>query len=469
MVYVEYLEQLLQRLENLSFISGEAGLKADSLHRVCTIRVTSPSTEYDISRVFSILRVYTLDWDRAVRASAFRSMRYIMSSEAEKECLRLSLDTLSVIRLESSKSAIERAEVLRFISFWLLHAGDGHTRRYFATSLVEILIGQITAGVNKGQTVPSIFSETLIYMVLGICAKFPELTLDLLLPIYRECFALLPFTFQSLFIPVLVTALESRNCVVTLPQPCLTIPVCEELFQTQYGIMVLSQSCDIRTILSGPGKGEFIRILISALQTDIRPYLLQFAEIQDLTRRAIQILREDVIRRSSDSSIVAELLVSVTPISSLLELYDSDAWRFPDWVNDTCRDLISRFNSADLSFESAHWLGVRSFSPAIPDATIWDAKTFSEEEQQVLDMVSGLSSGVQFKLKSNSLSGVKQRSPSIFQSVPLFIAVHQLIRSGSFGLQARRVVHGLFVHTLCDQESLARLDRSVEEGLIEDR
>ncbi len=478
MIYNEYLQSVLLRLEGLSFISGEAGLKADSLHRLCGIITHYPEAIEDEMQILATLRVYVLDWDRNVRASAFRGLRYLFSRSMEQTYTDKNLHVLLMIRLESSKSSIERSEILRLVCLWLREGENDTVRRFLCTSLVALLVGQITAGVAKGQSSPSPFTETVQSMVLSICSTVGrhdneyQLTIDLSLMVLHGCFSLFPLPVQRQFLNALLHCLDSRKQVVTIPHSCLSVETVEHLLRSHAGIHLLANSIEPDSVLHGSDRDEYINLLYWAFETnpdDFLPQLLYLSDSISLPVLLLQMLRDDVVRHSVSSRMV-ELLRWLGPAEYLQELCESDAWRFPEWVNQAVRELVHedvrgahimvRRRSSSPG-EYSPFLKRMDYSlPILPEFTPESSTSaecsFTPAHLEVLQLISGLASGVQFKVKCNALTGMKQKSPYLFQSVPLFVQVHLRVGIGRFSLQARRVIHGLFVHTLCDFRSLEK-------------
>ena len=101
----------------------------------------------------------------------------------------------------------------------------------------------------------------------------------------------------------------------------------------------------------------------------------------------------------------------------------------------------------------------RRFVPEVPEVPQPPHEVIdSEDLADVVKEVDALASSVHFKQKSTSLTNKKQRTPQIFQSVHLWFAIMQRMEIGRFSLQARRTIHALFIHVLCDEQSLEVLD-----------
>jgi hypothetical protein len=96
--------------------------------------------------------------------------------------------------------------------------------------------------------------------------------------------------------------------------------------------------------------------------------------------------------------------------------------------------------------------------PAV-NASNQPAEAFTDEHLAVVHAIDALASSVHFKQKSAALTEKKSKTPLLFQSVPLWAAVMERVCVGRFTLQARRLIHSLFIHTICDDVALAILDK----------
>jgi hypothetical protein len=90
------------------------------------------------------------------------------------------------------------------------------------------------------------------------------------------------------------------------------------------------------------------------------------------------------------------------------------------------------------------------------------AAAFTDDHVTVLAAIDSLASTIHMRQKSSSLNDKYHSHPELFLSVPLWMAVMDRVSVGTFSLQARRVIHGLFIHTFFENESLALLDKLIQ-------
>ena len=104
--------------------------------------------------------------------------------------------------------------------------------------------------------------------------------------------------------------------------------------------------------------------------------------------------------------------------------------------------------------------GVPGISPVLvaPESSN-PTVAFTSSHEHILKEIDSLASSVHFKQKAASLATKRQKHPDWFLSVPLWQSVTERIRVGRFSLQARRVIHSLFIHTFYESEALEVLDR----------
>ena len=474
----ELLNVLLVRLGHLSFVSGESGLKLDTLNRINGVLIgdvaggagggggdggdggdgdggdggdgaggdggesVSPATPSSpptpSSPLLHLLRVFILDWDRAVRACAFRSLRLWIAAGGDTQRLHaLSIDLLAVTRLESSKSPVERVAILRFLSCWM--ELDTPTTRYFLHSFHQLIIGQITSEPS------SPFLRALIELSLVVFERRPSLVEPG--PLRELIKALFPHISEEDKIRFLKFT-KTFGPSFGISESAVSPNVFAHLLET--GVDVLANSIGPSTILSGVSS-EWVEQLLSGRRSHaiFLMHAIGFAPVLAMTIKAK----------------ILSPTHTVIPMHSLLELTrlgrsfgGGNEWKYPAWVNEKFREMVAGVASVDVSAPQSS----RSVDVSAPHIRApVDHFTLPADLKLVLDEITSLASLVQFNAKCNQLALRKQKTPRLFQSVPLWLQVQDRLQKGRFTLQARRAVHGLFVHTFCHHASFAELDQLV--------
>jgi hypothetical protein len=123
-------------------------------------------------------------------------------------------------------------------------------------------------------------------------------------------------------------------------------------------------------------------------------------------------------------------------------------------------------NMAGLTLPSLELLSGKSIPSTVPTLPKLPPKNdssnqyeaFTEAHLELLADLDSLASSVHFKQKSAALAAKKQKNGALFQSVPLWYAVMDRMTIGRYSLQVRRLIHSLFVHTICDEKSMEVYD-----------
>jgi hypothetical protein len=168
----EYVNVLCRRLSLVKFVSGEASLKVDAIHRICSALAYTDSTNFaTVESVAALMRIFINDWDRTVRSCAFRCLRYCLLRGIPSGTLtNLSVDLLCVTRLEACKSSVERAAVLKFMAAWISKTADLNVLSVLLSSLVEMMI--LT---GSSPSPHAAFTHVVAEMITDICRKHPDL------------------------------------------------------------------------------------------------------------------------------------------------------------------------------------------------------------------------------------------------------------------------------------------------------
>ena len=335
----EYVAVLCRRLQLVRFISGESSLKVDSIHRITAVLGNRACVDLSvIPKICELMRVFIIDWDRTVRSSAFRLLRYCIihhSSIIDDELVKLSIHRFTLIRLEACKTSTERAAVLRFVAEWIRHSSNITTVGILLESMIELLIaaGGSPQGTSLGGFVGVLFDT-----------------------------------------------------------------ICE-------GVHRFPQHCSVI----------------------FKRHLDQIISVPDENHKSKLIELCIFISRNLGVLLIPKTIISVEAFKETL-------------------------GSSNLLAKSK--LGMEVPEVPKPPQQVID----SDELSSVVQKIDSLASSVHFKQKSASLLAKKQKNPSVFHSVALWVTVMQRLSIGRFSLQARRVVHSLFIHTFSDEESLETLD-----------
>lgn len=308
----EYLLVLCRRLLNVRFVSGESSLKVDAIHRMTA--VLSCPLELDqaaVKQVCEIMRIFIIDWDRTVRSSAFRCLRYclIRAPPLERLCKQGSLDFLAISRLESCKSSVERAAVLRFLSVWLSVTTDKRIETLVLSSLVELLVASGATAPNSG--VLSGFAVTILSVIVEVADRSPVAImehLDLLLDFAQS------FTDTISLSRVLGVVLRMvwRGYIRRVPEQLISPDLFVRLSKSFAGAAVLGRSID----------GSFLT------SESIQQALLDDDTIHPRVFSLIEPFKEELIERfiTTKKFHLLQLFKSVD-VSSI-------EWKFPDWLKE---------------------------------------------------------------------------------------------------------------------------------------
>ena len=235
-----YIEALVGRLDQLQLVCGESELKLDTLNRWsgCVIDLFSAeSSSYFTSENMNTLRVFILDWDRVVRASVFRLLRLGLSTGSEKLFLDKYIDVFTIIRLESSKSSVERVAILRFIEHWLKITESSALVEYFLKSINELVIGQL----SSRETHLSPFVSCLVDLSISTQRRFPRI--DVIKEFFEAVFPVLSKDKQNTLLDLLVFVCNSVGVVSIAEEIATTDAVFEYLLRiSPVGIFILVKS-----------------------------------------------------------------------------------------------------------------------------------------------------------------------------------------------------------------------------------
>ena len=246
----EYIHVLTKRLASLAFVSGESAVKGDAISRICSaVSLPGNSTRESLLSCISILRVFLIDWDRAIRSAAFRCFRYCLSADSNLagELVRLSVDKLITSRLEASKSSLERAEILRFIAAWISLSPSESVVRNLLKSLSELLSGHVTSASSTN--LHSRFVLELTRLICEICRRFPLVAVQTrCLEQLLDAISLIPDKQIRKQGVSLARQISFTVAPVRLPESLITPAVFRSLLQTHAGISILSKSLDATSL-----------------------------------------------------------------------------------------------------------------------------------------------------------------------------------------------------------------------------
>lgn len=421
----ECLDSLLRRLSLLSFISGESSLKLDTLYRLSSILHAHTASSVSIPSIIASVRPFVLDWDRLVRASAFRCLRYSLqvTDGSDADLARLSIDALSIYRLESSKSSIERCSILRFIASRLRPGTDDCIVEVYMKAVLELILGHL------GQRPAPPFLTSLVDMFNWLAGRFPKQAFDssCMQRFATEVFSSLTIPSQrDRFVDILIKAAESGD-PVALPDDQITASTFRFLIRSPGGRAILRRSLDGVSL-------ENESVLDVLLEMVMSGDSLSVDNAKKLIKPHVNELKDFINGSQGDRRRVkyAPLLESV-PI-------------FCEYETPARQNAIRKVKP----------LPPLTYGIANP------AAAFTDDHVSVLAAIDSLASTIHMRQKSSSLNDKNHSHPELFLSVPLWMAVMDRVSVGTFSLQARRVIHGLFIHTFFENESLALLDKLIQ-------
>ena len=119
---------LCKQLEERASLVGEGRIKVLLLTKLAPL-MHSNDSHSTIQRflLLHMLRVYLVDWDPRVQASALRCIRYSIRGRHSLDILtRMRIPELVVSRLEAGKSLAERVQAMRLMTRWLQFQDSPH-------------------------------------------------------------------------------------------------------------------------------------------------------------------------------------------------------------------------------------------------------------------------------------------------------------------------------------------------------
>ena len=309
----EYINVLTKRLALLAFVSGESAVKGDAISRICSaVSLPGNSTRESLRSCISIARVFLIDWDRTIRSAAFRCFRYCLNADSSLagELVRLSVDKLTTSRLEASKSSLERAEILRFISAWISVCPSASVVRNLLNSLSELLSGHVTSASSTN--LHSRFVLELTRLTCEICRRFPLVAVQTrCLEQLLDAISLIPDKQLRMQGVSLARQISYTVTPVRLPESLIPPALFRSLLQTHAGIAILSKSFEA-TSLSGDA---FLDALMEA-------------------PKCMHLYTHQLLAEFSDE--LVEILVNENKFEYMQLLDGVDfkqlEWKYPPWV-----------------------------------------------------------------------------------------------------------------------------------------
>jgi hypothetical protein len=308
----EYVIVLCRRLKMARFVSGEASLKVDAIHRITAVIGSLASSDYtSLKHVCELLRIYTMDWDRTVRSSAFRCLRYCLKAYRDicEDCLvKLGIPELTTTRIESCKSSTERASILRFVGAWVNVGSNVRVIRSFVCSLIELLLAAGPSSANSAST--ELISA--ILSIVDVAVKgHPKICYSVIQNSLDSLATVVPSS-ESHKLLSLAKMLSLEVQVLKVPAILLTPEAFSDLLSSATGVAMLRKSIDIGQLSSD----IFLETLISRVP------------LSPLVEELILPFREEL----------AELLIASNRFRYLCLFKTIDtseiAWKYPDWIKD---------------------------------------------------------------------------------------------------------------------------------------
>ena len=376
----EYLLVLGRRLLNVRFISGESSLKVDAIHRITTVLCSPCDLDTEaVKHVCDMMRIFIIDWDRTVRSSAFRCLRYCLIREPSlgQAFVETSVDVLAISRLEACKSSVERAAVLRFLTIWLSTSAGDNFKTRVVSSLVELLVASGTVGTNPGGL--SGFSKTLLNMILDVADRSPVAIkgqLGLLLE-FAQSFTDGDFRARILSV---VLRMVWEGHITRIPEQMISPDVFISLSRSFTGAALLARSVD----------GSF-------LTSDSLYQALMDEEVTNPSvSTLIEHFKEELVER-----------FIITKKFHLLQFFksvdvSSIQWKFPDWLKE-------RVESSTSGSTSRRPLSRRSSVSAAPVVDLMGpSAVITRANRTFTDAQHLLQSGSSFQLKREKLIAIAE-------------------------------------------------------------
>lgn len=332
----EYINILCRRLRMVCFVSGEPNLKVDALHRLTCALGSHPSLDAEVLlKVCDLMRVFIMDWDRTVRACAFRCLRYAIYSDprlVEEKLVKSGCHDLIVVRLEACKSSTERAAILKLIGLWIEIGGSEIAIQRYLSSIVELLLAMSSAPQGNAQVdLTSVLfglASEAAFRFPSTCFRIIQRALEGIVPALRDV--------ERLSLISVVKFLSLHVQVMSLPASLLTAEVFADLVGSEVGIAILSRSLELSQLSSD----DFLDIVIA--------------------RAPLSPLLEDLLLPFKEE--LMEVLISTNRFRylALLKPVDTSSvdWKYPEWIKDrieastsgsTSRRGLSRRSSEAVS------------------------------------------------------------------------------------------------------------------------
>ena len=429
-------------LYKLAFTTGNTPLKLRLLDICGDFHKSEFSNTHLRSRWICSMRMFVLDWDRQVRARAFRLLRLALTHETEKLLHRFSIHKLMIIRLESSKSPHERVSVLRLISHWLTITRNSELTRFFIRSLSGVVIAHSVPLVDRATD----FYSTALLMVLAASIRFPDVTLEFLVPILNSLSTRLNATVVGLLLDNICDACASTNSCVQLANEVISSTVLSRLSNSITGISILHHSLTSGKVIE---LSETILELTSHSSETTALFTAMLRQVPDIGPALIHASSKSSAASPSITPASLKLLTIICPPNTI-DYMQRVSWRFPNWF---CERVIDQVHEEVGS--APNWLPLSRFdSPELPNRSF----QLSPDHTKIVCDIMELISSVQYKSRSGALTIKRQQNPKLFQSPALWVAVYDMVLIGSFNLHARRIIHGLFVHAICSSADLDLVD-----------
>ena len=439
------MEELSEVSKRLGFTTGNSTFKSEILSCMEEVLTLGPLPVVTLENVIRLLRPFTLDWDRVVRSRAFRVLRVILPlSEGIQR--GLGIDLLALIRLESSKSAQERASILRFLAKWLTVSRESQVIRKITRSLVEILSAY--PGVLNCSTAD--FYSTIFAMLLSASKRFPTETLRLMGRLANSCLHRLDQHSTELLLDSLVLACDASARSLQLSPDVLTPRTITQLSKTLTGISILHHSFTAKKVCEEAVL--LMEVLDGEPSSERSAFLQMLKHVPDVGPTLLHSAQKTISAYQSSIPVELDLLCAIKPpgIQNYLRKVE---WRFPEWI---AQKFLERLGDMEDAKTEPYWAPLRDYET--PKTSLPVSLNLDPERVLILNEILQLLSSVQFKTRAAKLAAKRQQNPALFQSPQLWAAVYGYMYVGSFNLQSRRVIHGLLVHAICSPEDLALVD-----------
>ena len=244
-----YLDVLVHRLESLLFVSGESLLKLDTLHRLGNLLTECRFSSFEVSlssRAVGILRVFLVDWDRSVRSLCFRVCRVGLPFMREEDMLLKSIDVFTVVRLESSKSHVERVAIIRFMSDWMRITTSSLLVSLFLKAVNELIFGHLPKDMSH-------FVIALSDLSMSIQSRFPHISVFGLKGFFEAVYPNINDRGKNQLMHLTNYICTSSDSIISISEKLVLVPsILKKIVASTVGLAILAASATFESVSNLP-------------------------------------------------------------------------------------------------------------------------------------------------------------------------------------------------------------------------